>query len=153
MAERLNYMAASPNGIKILLEQENYLHGQFSGKHAVTMTIWELVKLRVSQLNQCAYCLDMHSKDALKLGEQPERIYALSAWRDMPLYTDPERDALSWAECLSTGQTVSDDLFQRMQARFGAQGLVDLTIAVNAINSWNRIAKSFKPEVGSYNPE
>jgi len=152
MTKRVDYFSSSPQAIEILLEQENYLQRQFSGTHSVTTTTWELVKLRISQINQCAYCIDMHSKDALKLGESPERIYGLSAWLEMPLYSEPERDALAWAELITSGQPVADEHYQHALDSFGAQGLVDLTIAINAINNWNRIAKAFKPEVGSYQP-
>lgn len=150
MTKRLDYFTVSPQAMEILLNQEKYLRHQFSGNHPVSMMTWELVKLRVSQINQCAFCIDMHSKDALKLGEQPERIYGLSAWLDMPLYSEPERAALAWAELITCGKAISEENYQNALDSFGEQGLVDLTIAVNAINSWNRIAKTFKPEVGRY---
>ncbi len=153
MNKRVNYAEVAPQGLKVLLEQEKYLRQQFGDGHAVTHPTWELVKLRVSQINQCAYCIDMHSKDATRLGERPERIYGLNAWREMPFYSEPERNALAWAELLTAGQPVADEGYQRALDAFGAQGLVDLTIAVNAINSWNRLAKAFKPEVGSYKPD
>jgi len=152
MTKRLDFISASPRAMEILLEQENNLSQQFRGDHSVSLTIWELVKLRISQINQCAYCIDMHSKDALKLGESPERIVGLSAWLEMPLYTELERSALAWAELITSGQPVAEESYQHALDNFGEQGLVDLTIAVNAINSWNRIAKTFKPEVGSYKP-
>jgi len=153
MSKRLDYFAAAPKALRILLEQENYLRHQFTGDHAVSVTTWQLVKLRVSQINQCAYCIDMHTKDALKLGEKSERIIGLSAWPDMPFYSEAEQTALVWAELLTAAKPVTDVQYQHTLDRFGEQGLVDLTIAVNAINSWNRIAKSFKPEVGSYQPD
>lgn len=152
MNKRVNYAEVAPQALKVLLEQEKYLRQQFSGDHSVTAITWELVKLRVSQINQCAYCIDMHSKDATRLGERPERIYGLNAWREMPFYSDSERSALAWAELVTAGQAVTDERFQRALDEFGEQGLVDLTLAVNAINSWNRLAKAFKPEVGSYKP-
>jgi len=134
--------------MEILFEQEQYLAQQFKGDHCgVTTVTWELVKLRVSQLNQCAYCLDMHSKDAFKLGESPERIIGLSAWRDMPFYLADERAALLWAEHIHSRQPVTDADYQLALTALGEQGLVDLTIAINAINSWNTISKVFKPEV------
>jgi len=138
--------------MEILLEQESYLRRQFSASNSVTLVTWELVKIRISQINQCAYCIDMHSKDAIKQGENPERIYGLSAWLEMPLYSEQERSALAWAELVTSGISVSEEHYQRALDCFGDQGLVDLTIAINAINSWNRIAKTFKPEVGSYKP-
>jgi len=150
MSERANYAKLSPRAMNILLEQERYLRDKFTHNDSVTLIIWELIKLRASQINHCAYCLDMHSKDALKLGESPDRIYALSAWEESPLYTELERSALAWAELILSNQPVSDDDYQRAKACFGEENLLDLTIAVNAINSWNRIAKTFKPVVGSY---
>lgn len=153
MANRINYFLISPQAMEILLEQEKYLRRQFCDSHSVTISTWELIKLRISQLNECAYCMDMHSKDALKLGEKPERIYGLSAWTDMPFYSELERAALAWAELITSGQDVTEERYQQALEIFDSQDLVDLTIAVNAINSWNRIAKAFKPEVGSYKPE
>ena len=152
MTQRLDYFSAAPTAMEILLEQENYFRRQFRDDHRVTVTVWELVKLRISQINQCAFCIDMHSKDALKYRESMERIYSLSAWRDAHCYTSTERLALEWAELITSNRIVGDDSYQRALACFGEQGLVDLTIAINAINSWNRIAKAFKPEVGSYQP-
>jgi len=146
MTERLNYFATSPKAMDILLKQESYLGEQFEGN----MFLLELVKLRVSQINQCAYCIDMHSKDALKIGEKAERIIGLSAWREMPFYTAMEQCALQWAELSTLGKTVSDADFKHALDTLGKQVLVDLTIAINAINSWNRIARCFKPDVGSY---
>lgn len=149
MTQRLNYFTASPHAMEILLAQEAYLGKQFHDNAA----LWELMKLRISQMNQCAYCIDMHSKDALHQGESIERIYGLSAWRDMPCYSESEQQALTWAELIISDASVSDIQYQQALNAFGEQGLVDLTIAVNAINSWNRIAKAFKPDVGQYTPK
>ena len=112
-----------------------------------------LVKMRVSQINQCAFCIDMHSKALLNHGETEERIIGLSAWRDMPFYSEKEIAALDWAEYLTSGQSVDDLRYQRVVQSLGEKALVDLTIAINAIHSWNRIAKTFKTEVGSYQPQ
>lgn len=150
MKSRINHFEAAPIAMEHMLEQENYLQAQFQSDHPVTLTIWELVKLRVSQINQCAFCLDMHSKDAVAMGEQSERLFTLDAWKDAPFYSEAERTALAWAETLTAGQAVSDAQFKATQEVFGDKGLIDLTMAVNAINSWNRIAKSLKPEVGHY---
>ncbi|MBF6058118.1 carboxymuconolactone decarboxylase family protein [Thiomicrorhabdus heinhorstiae] len=152
MTKRIDYAAISPEAIKILHRQENYLHSQFQQSDTVPVRTWELVKLRVSQINQCAFCIDMHSKDTLAMGETAERIYGLSAWRDMPLYSEAERAALNWAERVTSGQSIDEDAYQQAQDSFGKQSLVDLTIAINAINSWNRIVKVFQPEVGRYQP-
>ncbi|NVD09020.1 carboxymuconolactone decarboxylase family protein [Vibrio sp. JPW-9-11-11] len=153
MTKRANYFGLAPSAVQILMEQESYLHQQFAASEVVNVALWELVKLRVSQINQCAFCIDMHSKDALNKGEKFERLLGLSAWRDMPLYTHIETVALEWAEHLTYGNPVDDQCYQRVVEAFGEKTLVDLTIAINAINSWNRIAKTFKPEVGSYKPQ
>ncbi|WP_299496709.1 carboxymuconolactone decarboxylase family protein [uncultured Shewanella sp.] len=148
MSQRINYFTAAPKAMEVLLAQEEYLGQQFKDKVA----LWELVKLRVSQINQCAYCIDMHSKDALSQGETIERIYGLSAWQDMPFYSEMEKSALGWVELIISDVPVSDIQYQDTLNILGEQGLVDLTVAVNAINSWNRIAKAFKPNVGHYTP-
>ncbi|MCH9691753.1 MAG: carboxymuconolactone decarboxylase family protein [Gammaproteobacteria bacterium] len=152
MVSRANYVGLAPEAMKILMSQEGYLHKQFSQSKTVTIKVWELVKLRVSQINQCAFCIDMHSKDALNQGETSERIFGLNAWRDMPLYSDIELTALDWAEHLTSAKPVDNQRYQKLVGVLGEQSTVDLTIAINAINSWNRIAKTFKPEVGSYKP-
>lgn len=146
MAKRLNYFEISPKAFSTLLAQESYLEEQFQE----IKPLLELVKLRISQINQCAYCLDMHSKDALAQQESTERILGLSAWRDMPFYSDREKSALHWAELITSAQPISDEDYQYALNALGENMLVDLTVAVNAITSWNRIAKAFKPDVGSY---
>jgi len=153
MTLRANYYGLASKAMQILTNQESYLREQFSVSETMTAAIWELVKLRVSQINQCAFCIDMHNKDALNQGETQERIIGLSAWRDMPLYSETERVALDWAEHLTSGKAVDDDAYQKVVEALGEQALVDLTIAINSINSWNRIAKTFKPEVGRYKPQ
>lgn len=153
MTLRANYFGLASKAMEILMDQENYLREQFSVSETVTTQIWVLTKLRVSQINQCAFCIDMYSKDALNRGETQERIIGLSAWRDMPLYSDTEVAVLGWAEHLTLGKDVDNENYQKMTQELGEQAIVDLTIAINAINSWNRIAKTFKPEVGSYKPQ
>ena len=150
MTQRANYFVVAEDAIEILMEQESYLRKQFSNSDLLSVKIWELMKLRVSQINQCAFCIDMHSKDLLRAGETAERIIALSAWRDMPLFSDTERTVLNFAEQLSQGEIIDDALYISVAERLGEHNMVDLTIAINAINSWNRIVKTFKPEVGSY---
>jgi AhpD family alkylhydroperoxidase len=116
--------------------------------------LFELVKIRASQINGCAYCIDMHTKDARAAGETEQRIYALSAWRETPFFTDRERAALEWTETLTriADWHLPNDLLQRVSAHFNEDELVALTFAVVVINSWNRLAISFRPEVGSYQP-
>ena len=114
--------------------------------------LFELVKIRASQLNGCAYCLDMHTKDARAAGETEQRIYALSAWRETPFFTDRERAALEWTEAVTrVGDThVPDEVFKRVSAVFTEAELVALTFGVIVINCWNRLSVSFRPPVGTY---
>jgi len=117
--------------------------------------LYELVKIRASQINGCAYCLDMHTKEARAAGETEQRIYALSAWRETPFFTDRERAALEWAEAVTlVAEThVPDEVYARVAEHFKESELVALTFAVVVINSWNRLSVSFRPVVGSYQPK
>jgi len=114
----------------------------------------ELVKMRASQINGCAYCLDMHSKDARAHGETEQRLYGLNAWREAPYYTDRERAALEWTEALTliAQHGVPDDLFDRVREHFSEEELVLLSLAVVQINGWNRLAISSRAPVGTYQP-
>jgi AhpD family alkylhydroperoxidase len=116
--------------------------------------LFELVKIRASQINGCAYCLDMHTKDARHAGETEQRIYALSAWRETPFFSERERAALEWTEHVTrvADLHVPDDLYDRVAAQFDEAELVALTMGVIVINSWNRLSISFRPPVGSYQP-
>jgi len=116
--------------------------------------LFELVKTRASQINGCAYCLDMHTKDARHNGETEQRLYALSAWRETPFYTDRERAALEWTEAVTlvSDSHVPDDVFERVSAQFSEPELVALTFGVVVINCWNRLSIAFRPPVGSYQP-
>jgi AhpD family alkylhydroperoxidase len=116
--------------------------------------LFELVKIRASQINGCAYCIDMHTKDARQAGETEQRIYSLSAWRETPFFTDRERAALEWAEAVTrVGDShVPDDLYERVSAHFDEAELVALTFGVIVINCWNRLSVAFRPPVGSYQP-
>lgn len=114
----------------------------------------ELVKTRASQINGCAYCIDMHTKDARAQGETEQRLYALNAWRETPFYTERERAALEWTEHLTliAGKDVPDELYARMKEHFSEEEIVKLTLAVLQINGWNRLAISARAPVGSYQP-
>ena len=114
----------------------------------------ELVKMRASQINGCAYCIDMHSKDARVLGETEQRLYAVSVWQETPFFTDREKAALAWTETLTmiSQSHVSDQLYDRVRQYFNEKELVDLTLAIVAINGWNRFAKSFRTVPGTYQP-
>ena len=116
--------------------------------------LFELVKIRASQLNGCAYCLDMHTKDARLAGETEQRLYALSAWHETPFFTPRERAALEYTEAVTRiGDThVPDDLYARVSALFDEDEMVALTFAVVVINAWNRLAISFRVPPGSYQP-
>lgn len=115
----------------------------------------QLINMRVSQINGCAFCLDMHWKDARAAGESEQRLYSLDAWRETPYYTERERAALAWAEAVTriTDGHVPDELYEETRQHFSEKEIVDLTLAVVAINGWNRLAISFRAEPGIYQPK
>ena len=115
----------------------------------------ELVRMRTSQMNGCAYCLDMHSKDARAAGETEQRLYTLSAWRETAFFTDRECAALEWTEAVTdvAHSHVPDDVYERVRKHFTEVELVNLTMAIVAINGWNRIAISFRMVPGAYQPK
>jgi AhpD family alkylhydroperoxidase len=117
-------------------------------------SLLELVKTRASQINGCAYCLDMHTKDARAGGETEQRLYALSAWRETPFYTDRERAALAWTEAVTliSETHVPDEMYEQAREQFSEQELAYLTLAIIAINGWNRLAVSFRTVPGTYQP-
>jgi AhpD family alkylhydroperoxidase len=121
---------------------------------SVEKPLFELVKIRASQINECAYCIDMHTKDARAHGETEQRIYALSAWRETPFFSARERAALEWTEELTrlADSHVGDDVYERVKAELGEADLVALTFAIIVINSWNRLAKPFRAPAGTYQP-
>jgi len=120
----------------------------------VERRLFELVKIRASQINGCAYCLDMHTKDARLEGETEQRIYALNAWRETPFFSDRERAALEWTEAVTrvADTHVPDEIYERVKTQFDEAEVVALTFAIVVINSWNRLATSFRIPVGSYQP-
>jgi len=132
-----------------MLGLEKYLH-----ESSLPPALLHMLKLRASQLNGCAYCIDMHWKDARKAGESDQRLYGLDAWRESPYYSDRERAALEFVESLTDIQDghVPDDVYERARARFGEKELVDLAMAAVAINGWNRLAIAFRAEAGKYQP-
>ena len=150
---RMNYQAAAPDVMTAMIGLETYLARQSRREDGVDKPLMELVKIRVSQINQCAYCLDMHTKDARALGETEQRIYALSAWRETPFFTDRERAALAWAEANTLlPQGVSQQLFEEVREYFSEAQLANLTLAIATINAWNRFGVSFAPVPDSYQP-
>ena len=149
MDQRIEYGRISPTAVQALRGVEKYVR-----ESSLDRTMVELMKVRASQLNGCAYCIDMHTKDARAAGETEQRLYAVSVWREAPFFTDRERIGLEWAEAVTLmGEGgVDDDLFARASALFSELELVELTMAVIAINSWNRMAVTFRAPVGSYQP-
>jgi AhpD family alkylhydroperoxidase len=129
-----------------------YALGKYLAKCGLEANLLELVKTRASQINGCAFCLDMHTKDARAAGETEQRLYTLSAWRETPFFSDRERAALAWTEAVTqiSHGGVSEELFAEARKQFSEKELVDLTWAVAAINAWNRIAISFHMVPGSY---
>lgn len=147
MNSRANYATLAAQAMEILFQQEHYLRQQFESSRTLSVPLWYLIKLRASQINQCAFCLDMHTKEAIQNGESPSRIIGLSAWRDSDNYNDIERCALNWVEYITHCEPIDDQSYQSAAQLLGEQALVDLTLAANAINSWNRIGKTFKPPI------
>ncbi len=149
MEPRIDFTRLSPEGYKAMLGLERYL-----SMSPVEKKLLHLVKLRVSQINGCAFCLDMHWKDLKGEGETDQRMYSLDAWRETSYYTDRERTALAWAEAvtnISDGHA-PDELFEEARQYFSEQELADLTLAVAAINGWNRISIAFRVAPGTYQP-
>jgi AhpD family alkylhydroperoxidase len=146
---RIDFYRLSPEGYKALLGLENYL-----STSTVEKKLLHLIKLRVSQINGCAYCLDMHWKDLKVEGETDQRMYSLDAWRETSYYTDRERAALAWAEAVTniTDGHAPDEVFEEARQYFSEQELADLTLAVTAINSWNRVSIAFRVVPGTYQP-
>lgn len=145
--KRLDYYNAAPGALKGMMELEKFVRDS-----NLEPSLVELVKMRASQINRCAYCIDMHSKDARKAGETEQRLYALSAWRETPFFTDRERAALEWTEELTliSQNDAPYQLYQQMLEHFTEEELVVLTMAIVAINGWNRLAIGFRSEVGGY---
>jgi len=122
---------------------------------SVERSLLELVKVRTSQVNGCAYCIDMHTKDARALGENEQRLYALNAWRETPFFSDRERAALEWTEAIArvAESHVPDEVYDRVRVHFEESELVTLTFAAAATNAWNRLVTSFRVPVGTYQPQ
>ena len=141
MKPRMNFYQAAPDTMKAMMALENQI--QSTG---LEQSLMELVKTRASQINGCAFCLHMHTRDARAGGESEERLYLLDAWRESPLYTPRERAALAWTEAVTlVSQThVPDAVYEEVREQFDEKDLVKLTMLVVAINGWNRIAISFR---------
>ena len=141
MKPRLNPYAAAPETVKAMMALETHL-----ANCGLETSLYHLVKTRASQINGCAYCVHMHTKDARAHGESEERLYLLSAWRESPLYTARERAALAWTETLTLiAEThAPDDVYAEVKAQFSDEELVKLTLLIGAINTWNRLAIGFR---------
>jgi AhpD family alkylhydroperoxidase len=150
MQPRIEYRKYAAEGLKALLSLEKYL-----AECGLDKKVIELLKMRASQINGCAFCIDMHSKDARAAGETEQRLYELDAWRETPFYTDRERAALEWTESLTlVSQThVPDAVYDEVKKHFTDKEIVDLTLAVSAINAWNRIAIAMRAVPGHYQPK
>lgn len=147
MEQRFNYFKAAPDAYKAMSGLEAYLHGC-----GLEEGLLHLVKLRASQINGCAFCLDMHSKDLRAIGETEQRLYTLDAWRECPWYTDRERAALAWTEALTlvTQGHVPDAVYEEARKQFNEKELSDLSIAITTINAWNRLSIAARTPPGTY---
>ena len=149
VAPRIDYARVAPNALRAQVGLETYVRGS-----GLELSLIHLIKLRASYLNGCAYCVDMHSKDALLEKETEQRLLAVPVWRQTPFFTPRERAALAWTDSLTeVGRThVPDDVFEDVSQHFTELEIVNLTMAIVTINGWNRIAIAFRTPVGSYQP-
>ena len=149
MKARLNYAKAAPGVYEAMGGLEHYLDAC-----GLEKPLLHLIKLRASQINGCAYCLDMHWKDLRAVGETEQRLYSLDAWRECPYYTDRERAALAWTEAVTliTDGHASDAIYEEVRPHFNDKELADLTLAIATINAWNRLAIASRTVPGSYKP-
>ncbi len=150
MKPRIEYRKVAPGAMAAMSGLERYLD-----ECGLEPSLLDLVKLRASQINGCAYCIDMHTKDARARGESEQRLYALSAWRETPFYTERERAALAWTETLTlvTDGHAPDEVYESVRRQFAEKELTDLTLAIVAINGWNRFAIGFRAVPGTYQPK
>lgn len=149
MKQRLNHTEVGQGALKAMFGLGAYL-----AKTGLEPSLLQLLDFRVSQINGCAYCLDMHSKDLRAGGESEQRLYLLDAWRETPFYTERERAALAWAEAVTliTEGHVPDEVYEQARGQFSEEELVNLTLAVVTINGWNRLNIAFRTTPGSYQP-
>jgi AhpD family alkylhydroperoxidase len=149
METRLNPQKAAPEVYKAMLALESAVKAT-----GLESNLLDLVKLRASQINGCAFCIDMHSKDLRAAGETEQRLYLLDAWREAPFYSDRERAALAWTEAVTliTDGHVPDEVYEQARKDFSDDELTKLTLAVVAINGWNRFSIAFRTVPGHYHP-
>ena len=148
MQPRLDYAKLAPKAVEAMYAVERYVRNS-----GLEPGLLELVKLRASQINGCAYCVDMRTKDARARGETEQRLYAVAVWKEAPFFTERERAALAWAEAVTlvSRDQVPDEIFENARREFGEKQLIDLSMAVIAINGWNRLTVSFRV-AGTYQP-
>jgi len=148
--QRLRYPKVAPDAYRAMLALEDYVRST-----GIDPTLFELVKLRASYLNGCAFCVDMHTKDARAAGETEQRLYAVPVWRETPFFTPRERAALAWTEMVTDlgREGVTDEAYDAARAHFDEAELVWLTMAIIAINGWNRLSVAFRADVGGYQPK
>lgn len=144
---RLDWYHTLPAALQAMVGLEKVVH-----QSTLDEKLLELIKIRSSQINGCAHCLDMHTKDAVAIGENEQRIHVLSAWREAPFYSEKERAALAWCESLTliAQSGASDDVYGEVKRMFTSKEIVELTLAIVAINGWNRLAIGFRSDVGEY---
>ncbi|MCQ3980251.1 MAG: carboxymuconolactone decarboxylase family protein [Anaerolineae bacterium] len=149
MQSRLEYKKIAPAAYRAMRELETYVQ-----QSSLEPSLLELVKTRASQINGCAYCIDMHTKDARARGESEQRLYVLNAWEETPFFSERERAALAWTETVTevTKEHVPDEVYALARQQFTEKELVDLTMAIIAINGWNRLSISFRTVPGTYQP-
>ena len=149
MEQRIDIASVSPGALKAMLGLSGYVH-----KSGLDTNLLDLINLRVSQINGCAYCIDMHWKDLRAAGESEQRLYGLDAWRESPYYTERERAALSWAEAVTlvADTHVPDEVFGEAHRYFNDEELTNLTLGVVAINGWNRLSIASRTTPGTYQP-
>lgn len=150
MEPRIDYWDKAADALKGMVKLEKTVN-----ESGLKSSLIELVKLRASQINGCAYCIDMHTKDAREDGETEQRLYALNAWQDTDFYSDRERAALKWTEALTeiSDRHISDELYESVREYFNEDEMIILTLSIVAINGWNRLAIGFGTVPGSYKPE
>jgi AhpD family alkylhydroperoxidase len=149
MEPRIDFLKVGQGAINALLGVEKYVHSS-----GLEPTLLDLIKLRASQINGCAYCIDMHWKDLRAAGESEQRLYGLDAWEESPYYSDRERAALAWTEAVTNIHEghVPDSVFEYVRKSFTDKELADLTLAITAINSWNRLNIAARTVPGTYQP-
>ena len=145
--QRFDYVKAAPGAYHALLGLEKYLR-----ESGLEESLLHLIKLRASQMNGCAYCIDMHWKDSKAVGQPDQKLYELNAWEECPFYTERERAALAWTESVTqvAQSRVPDELYEKVRQHFSEKELADLTLAIATINAWNRLAISARTEPGTY---